>query len=127
MVIGTNYIFFLILGTVVRYGTHNLVEKVAQVLGERLYDSSPAVRKEVVTIAGDWLVNLPDRYSQFCRIIPLVVPGCVPVNFLQFEIFINKLNSILIGLMMKCLMFEKQLNSSGIELGSNMSLKMKLS
>jgi dynein assembly factor 5, axonemal len=51
------------------------VENVAQVLGERLYDSSPAVRKEVVNTGGDWLVHLPDRYSQFCRIIPLVVTG----------------------------------------------------
>ncbi|XP_059471593.1 dynein axonemal assembly factor 5 isoform X2 [Neocloeon triangulifer] len=63
------------IGVVIQYGTHNLVEKVAQVLAERLYDSSPAVRKAVVSIGGDWLCNLPDRYSQFCRIIPLVIIG----------------------------------------------------
>lgn len=69
--------FFLFTGTVVRFGTHNLVEKVAPVLGERLYDSNPSVRKEVISTAGEWLLNLPDRYGQFCRIIPLVVPGSV--------------------------------------------------
>ncbi|XP_065338591.1 dynein axonemal assembly factor 5 [Cloeon dipterum] len=67
--------FISAIGVVVKYGSHNLVEKVAHILGERLYDSSPAVRKEVVSVGGDWLINLPDRYSHFCRIIPLVVTG----------------------------------------------------
>ncbi|CAB3366268.1 Hypothetical predicted protein [Cloeon dipterum] len=67
--------FISALGVVVKYGSNNLVEKVAHILGERLYDSSPAVRKEVVSVGGDWLINLNDRYSHFCRIIPLVVTG----------------------------------------------------
>ncbi|KAF4528015.1 hypothetical protein B566_EDAN002198 [Ephemera danica] len=62
-------------GAVVQHGTHGLVEKVVAPLAERLYDSNPAVRKTVVHIAGHWLRRLPDRYSQFARILPLVLTG----------------------------------------------------
>ncbi|XP_049801252.1 dynein axonemal assembly factor 5 [Schistocerca nitens] len=60
-------------GTVIRYGKSKCIETVAVPLAERLFDSVPAVRRAVTQVVADWLCNLPDRYSFFHRLVPLVL------------------------------------------------------
>ena len=38
-------------------------------LAQRTFDSAPAVRAAVISIIGDWLLNLRDRYARYLRYI----------------------------------------------------------
>ena len=42
-------------------------------LAERLFDQIPMVRQAVVGVIGMWLVQLPERYSYFHRLLPLIL------------------------------------------------------
>ncbi|PSN32857.1 Dynein assembly factor 5 [Blattella germanica] len=44
-------------------------------LAERLFDQTPMVRQAVISVIGMWLVELPDRYSFFHRLLPLILTG----------------------------------------------------
>ena len=44
-------------------------------LTQRLFDPSVAVRKAVIQVVGEWLLNLPDRYSYHAKLIPLILSG----------------------------------------------------
>lgn len=63
------------IGKVVRWGNNkNLpTQEVFGSLAERLFDSTPNVRSAVTKVIGDWLINLPDRYSFFTKMIPLIL------------------------------------------------------
>ena len=68
------YVFNLhVLGKVVRYGNNKSVETVIVPLAERLFDQTQTVRQAVVSVIGMWLVELPDRYSYFHRLLPLML------------------------------------------------------
>lgn len=58
-----------------QYGNSKSMEKVVPHLAQRLFDDSPVVRKEVVKIVGNWLLDLPDRYSFHHKLIPLLLTG----------------------------------------------------
>lgn len=58
-----------------QYGSSKCMEKVVPHLAQRLFDDSPAVRKAVVKIVGNWLLDLPDRYSFHYKLIPLLLTG----------------------------------------------------
>ncbi|KAJ0058112.1 hypothetical protein NL108_007385, partial [Boleophthalmus pectinirostris] len=61
-------------GAVIKYGTGKNVNDVVFHLAQRLFDdSSQVVRKAVTAIVGDWLLHLPDRYSYFHTLIPLLL------------------------------------------------------
>ncbi|KAK3930335.1 Dynein assembly factor 5, axonemal [Frankliniella fusca] len=61
------------IGTVVRFGNNKSIKEVAGPLAERLFDQAPQVRDAVTQTIGDWLINLPDRYSYFYVMIPLIL------------------------------------------------------
>ncbi|XP_022319894.2 dynein axonemal assembly factor 5-like [Crassostrea virginica] len=63
------------IGDVLQYGSSKCMEKVVPHLAQRLFDDSPAVRKAVVKIVGNWLLDLPDRYSFHYKLIPLLLTG----------------------------------------------------
>ncbi|ESO87153.1 hypothetical protein LOTGIDRAFT_210534 [Lottia gigantea] len=63
------------IGDVVQYGNGKTVEPVISHLAQRLFDQAPAVRKSVIKVIGTWLLNLPDRYSFFHRLVPLLLTG----------------------------------------------------
>ena len=44
-------------------------------LAQRLFDQAPIVRKAVVTVVGEWLLDLLDRYSFHHKLIPLLLTG----------------------------------------------------
>lgn len=58
-----------------QYGNSKSMEKVVPHLAQRLFDDSPVVRKAVVKIVGNWLLDLPDRYSFHHKLIPLLLTG----------------------------------------------------
>ncbi|KAL0993430.1 hypothetical protein UPYG_G00107790 [Umbra pygmaea] len=60
-------------GAVIQYGTGKNVDDVLSHLAQRLFDDSPQVRKAVTLVVGDWLLLLPDRYSYFHKLIPLLL------------------------------------------------------
>ncbi|XP_061701103.1 dynein axonemal assembly factor 5 [Syngnathoides biaculeatus] len=60
-------------GVVILHGTGKNVDDVLSHLAQRLFDDSPQVRKAVTEVVGDWLLNLPDRYSYFHKLIPLLL------------------------------------------------------
>lgn len=63
----------LFAGDVVEFGNNNAVIDVASHLAQRLFDDSSAVRLSVARVTGRWLTKLPERYSFFRRIIPLIL------------------------------------------------------
>lgn len=62
-------------GAVLQYGNGKNVDDVVSHLAQRLFDQSPSVRMAVVTVVGDWLLELLDRYSFFHKLIPLLLTG----------------------------------------------------
>ncbi|KAJ4448007.1 hypothetical protein ANN_10017 [Periplaneta americana] len=61
------------IGKVVRYGNNTSLDSVIGPLAERLFDQTPMVRQAVVCVIGMWLVELPDRYSYFHKLLPLIL------------------------------------------------------
>ncbi|XDV12491.1 hypothetical protein PO909_001155 [Leuciscus waleckii] len=60
-------------GAAIRYSAGKNVDDVLSHLAQRLFDDSPRVRKAVTVVVGDWLLHLPDRYSYFHKLIPLLL------------------------------------------------------
>lgn len=60
-------------GAVIRYGNNKSVNDVCGPLAERLFDQHHAVRAAVASVVGMWLLELPDRYSYFHKLIPLML------------------------------------------------------
>lgn len=61
------------IGTVIQYGSNKVVGDVVSHLAQRMFDQAPAVRMAVTTVVGNWLLDLPDRYSFFHKLIPLLL------------------------------------------------------
>ncbi|XP_056608778.1 dynein axonemal assembly factor 5 [Triplophysa dalaica] len=61
------------IGAVIQYSAGKNVDDVLSHLAQRLFDDSPRVRKAVTVVVGDWLLQLPDRYSYFHKLIPLLL------------------------------------------------------
>ncbi|XP_057716949.1 dynein axonemal assembly factor 5-like [Corythoichthys intestinalis] len=62
-------------GAVIQHGTGKNVDDVLSHLAQRLFDDAPQVRKAVIVVVGDWLLNLRDRYSYFHKLTPLLLSG----------------------------------------------------
>ncbi|XP_061079679.1 dynein axonemal assembly factor 5 [Conger conger] len=60
-------------GAVIQYSSGKPVDDVLSHLAQRLFDDSPQVRKAVTAVVGGWLLDLPDRYSFFHKLIPLLL------------------------------------------------------
>ncbi|XP_018366701.1 PREDICTED: dynein assembly factor 5, axonemal [Trachymyrmex cornetzi] len=63
------------IGDVIQYGNSKSMEEVATPLAQRLFDQSGIVRKAVIEVSGHWLIELPDRYSWWHRLLPLIMTG----------------------------------------------------
>ncbi|XP_074630792.1 dynein axonemal assembly factor 5-like [Acropora palmata] len=63
------------LGIVISYGDGKNVDDVVSHLAQRTFDNAPAVRAAVISVVGDWLLNLRDRYSYFHKLLPLLMTG----------------------------------------------------
>lgn len=61
------------LGDVIRYGNGKSVDDVVSHLAQMMFDATPAVRQAVTHVIGDWLLDLPDRYSFHHKLIPLLL------------------------------------------------------
>ncbi|XP_057202919.1 dynein axonemal assembly factor 5 isoform X2 [Triplophysa rosa] len=61
------------IGAVIQYSSGKNVDDILSHLAQRLFDDSPRVRKAVTVVVGDWLLHLPDRYSYFHKLIPLLL------------------------------------------------------
>ncbi|CAN0214737.1 unnamed protein product [Lampetra fluviatilis] len=60
-------------GAVVRYGNNKSVNDALPHLAQRLFDDASTVRQAVTDVVGTWLLELPDRYSFFHKLIPLLL------------------------------------------------------
>jgi dynein assembly factor 5 len=63
------------IGKTLIHGENKLIDDVLAPLAKRASDQSPSVRRALYEMAGEWLVMLPDRYSYFYKIIPLLLTG----------------------------------------------------
>ncbi|XP_054278920.1 dynein axonemal assembly factor 5-like [Macrosteles quadrilineatus] len=61
------------IGAVVRWGNNKSLNDVCGPLAERLFDQHHAARAAVADVVGTWLLELPDRYSYFHKLIPLML------------------------------------------------------
>lgn len=66
---------FSLIGDVIQYGNGKSVDTIVSHFAQRLFDDSPAVRKAVVMVTGQWLLDLPDRYSFHHKLMPLLMTG----------------------------------------------------
>nr|CAD7588228.1 unnamed protein product [Timema genevievae] len=60
-------------GDVVCHGNNKSVDPVMGPLGERMFDQVPGVRQAITRVVAAWLMKLPDRYSYFHRLLPLIL------------------------------------------------------
>lgn len=65
---------------VVMYGNNKSVTDVLPHLAQRLFDQAPIVRTSIIKLVGTWLLDLPDRYSFFHKLIPLLLTGFIDEN-----------------------------------------------
>ncbi|XP_025994000.1 dynein assembly factor 5, axonemal [Solenopsis invicta] len=63
------------IGDVIRYGNSKSMEEVATPLAQRLFDQSGIVREAVIEVSGYWLIELPDRYGWWHKLLPLIMTG----------------------------------------------------
>nr|CAD7397555.1 unnamed protein product [Timema cristinae] len=63
----------LSIGDVVCHGNNKSVDPVMGPLGERMFDQVPGVRQAIMRVVAAWLTKLPDRYSYFHRLLPLIL------------------------------------------------------
>ncbi|XP_011688411.1 PREDICTED: dynein assembly factor 5, axonemal [Wasmannia auropunctata] len=63
------------IGDVIRYGNSKSMEEVATPLAQRLFDQSGIVREAVIEVSGRWLIELPDRYGWWYKLLPLIMTG----------------------------------------------------
>nr|CAD7428966.1 unnamed protein product [Timema monikensis] len=63
----------LSIGDVVCHGNNKSVDPVMGPLGERMFDQVPGVRQVIMRVVAAWLTKLPDRYSYFHRLLPLIL------------------------------------------------------
>ncbi|KAL6268464.1 hypothetical protein P5V15_001597 [Pogonomyrmex californicus] len=63
------------IGDVIRYGNSKSMEEVATPLAQRLFDQNGIVREAVIEISGRWLIELPDRYGWWHKLLPLIMTG----------------------------------------------------
>ncbi|CAB0008289.1 unnamed protein product, partial [Nesidiocoris tenuis] len=61
-------------------GDNKFVAEVTPSLNKKMLDSMHQVRLALVKLAGHWLVKLPDRYSFFSHLIPIVLSGLADDN-----------------------------------------------
>uniref|UniRef100_A0A0A9XLX8 HEAT repeat-containing protein 2 n=1 Tax=Lygus hesperus TaxID=30085 RepID=A0A0A9XLX8_LYGHE len=61
-------------------GDNKCVPDVTPALNKKMLDSMYQVRLALVRLAGHWLVKLPDRYSFFAHLIPMVLSGLADEN-----------------------------------------------
>lgn len=62
-------------GAVVQYGSATPINDALPVLAQRSCDPTPSVRMCTVNVIGQWLLDLPDRYSYHHKLIPLLITG----------------------------------------------------
>ncbi|VDO05084.1 unnamed protein product [Rodentolepis nana] len=65
------------IGVVFMHCNGKFVDITITPLTQRLFDPSISVRKAVVQVTGEWLLNLPDRYSYHTKLIPLILSGLI--------------------------------------------------
>ena len=75
------------LGDLVLSTDGGVFENVVSHIAQRTFDPSPHVRKQVALVTGAWLLEFPDRYSYFYKIVPLLIV------FLEEEVFDIKDNA----------------------------------
>ncbi|XP_054851534.1 dynein axonemal assembly factor 5 isoform X2 [Eublepharis macularius] len=62
-------------GAVIQFGNVKSLDDVLSHLAQRCFDSIPQVREAVISVMGEWLLHLRDRYSYFHKLIPLLLSG----------------------------------------------------
>ncbi|KAM3826520.1 dynein axonemal assembly factor 5 [Vipera latastei] len=62
-------------GSVIQFGNVKSLDDVLSHLAQRCFDDIPQVREAVISIVGEWLLHLRDRYSYFHKLIPLLLSG----------------------------------------------------
>jgi dynein assembly factor 5 len=62
---------------VIQYGNNKSVTDAISHLAQRLFDQAPQVRMAVIKLVGTWLLDLPDRYSFWSKLIPLLLTGFI--------------------------------------------------
>lgn len=67
------FIFFAISDYVVMYSNGKQLPEVCASLGERLFDQNVTVRLALCRVISNWMLNLPDRYSYFPKLVPLIL------------------------------------------------------
>jgi dynein assembly factor 5 len=60
---------------VIMHGNNKSVDTALPHLAQRLFDQAGGVRTSVVKLCGTWLLELPDRYSFWHKLLPLLLTG----------------------------------------------------
>lgn len=55
------------------YSNGKQVTEVCDTLSDRLFDQNVGVRLALCRVVANWMLNLPDRYSYFPKLIPLIL------------------------------------------------------
>ncbi|XP_062999555.1 dynein axonemal assembly factor 5 [Elgaria multicarinata webbii] len=62
-------------GAAIQFGNAKSLDDVLSHLAQRCFDDIPQVREALISVVGEWLLHLRDRYSYFHKLIPLLLSG----------------------------------------------------
>lgn len=82
---------FLFLDYVIMYSNGKSVPDVCSSLSDRVFDQNVSVRLALCCVVSNWMLNLPDRYSYFPKLVPLILTVYVIlalIVLLHFFLFI---------------------------------------
>ncbi|KAL1116119.1 hypothetical protein AAG570_005614 [Ranatra chinensis] len=68
------------IGSVIQNGDNKCIPDVTTPLAKRLFDDSFHVRMAVTRVVGNWMISLPDRYSFFPVLLPLILTSLTDEN-----------------------------------------------
>lgn len=58
---------------VIMYSNGRQIPDVCTSLSNRLFDQNVTVRLALCRVISNWMLNLPDRYSYFPKLVPLIL------------------------------------------------------
>lgn len=77
----------MFLDYVIMYSNGKNVPEVCSSLSDRVFDQNVSVRLVLCRVVANWMLNLPDRYSYFPKLVPLILTAYVILAQLFYKFF----------------------------------------
>lgn len=77
--INSKYVL-IFLDYIIMYSNGKQVPDVCSSISDRVFDQNVSVRLALCRVVSNWMLNLPDRYSYFPKLVPLILTAYVIIT-----------------------------------------------